>query len=34
MSPTIPIATHKTSKQIEDEPLPWYLANADIDVDT
>ena len=34
MSPTILIATHDMYTQIEDEPLPWYLVNANVNPDT
>ena len=31
MVTTISIATHKTTPQIEDKPLSWYLVNTVID---
>ena len=34
MVPTIPISTHNMATKIEDEPLPWYLFNALIDLYT
>ena len=34
MNPTIPIAAHNISTQVEDEPLSCYLFNAVFDPDT
>ena len=34
MAPTIPIVRQDMAKQIEDEPLPWYLVNAVINPGT
>ena len=34
MAPTIPIVIHNMDTKIEDRPLPWYIFNAVIDLDT
>ena len=34
MDPKIPSAMHNISKQVEDEPLPWYLVNVFVDPNT
>ena len=34
MGPTVTIAIHNIATKIEDEPLPWYLFNVVIDIDT
>ena len=34
MVSTIPITTHNMSTQVEYKPLPWYLVNSVVDLDT